>query len=101
MLGRALRRGQWMRPRLSNNELRAFAVRGTDYHGLEPADARDKHQPIHRLRQNASACRKLADTAVTVAAREVLDELAKQYEEQAATLESQRRCRPAFSWSLD
>jgi hypothetical protein len=60
-------------------------------------------QPLERLRLNATTCRELADTAITPAARDILADLAEQYEQKATTLEhanSKRRRRPAFNWSL-
>ena len=59
-------------------------------------------EPLDRVRLNATKCRELADTAMTTAARDVLAELAQQYEQEATSLErldTQRRRRPAFRWS--
>lgn len=60
-------------------------------------------QPLERLRLNATKCRELADTALTPNARDVLSDLAQDYEQKAQSLESterQRGARPPFSWSL-
>ena len=59
-------------------------------------------EPLDRVRLNATKCRELADTAMTTAARDVLAELAQQYEQEAILLERldpQRRRGPAFRWS--
>ena len=59
-------------------------------------------EPLDRVRLNATKCRELADTAMTTAARDVLAELAQQYEQEAISLERldpQRRRGPAFRWS--
>ena len=59
-------------------------------------------EPLDRVRLNATKCRELADTAMTTAARDVLADLAQQYEQEAISLERldpQRRRRPAFRWS--
>jgi hypothetical protein len=57
-------------------------------------------EPLDRLRLNATKCRDLASTAITPAAREVLDDLAREYDEKAATLSKRRASsrRPAFAW---
>ena len=59
-------------------------------------------EPLDRVRLNATKCRELADTAMTTAARDVLADLAQQYEQEAISLERldpQRRRGPAFRWS--
>ena len=59
---------------------------------------------VDRLRLNAIKCRDLASTAVTSAAREILDGLAQQYEQKATRLERSDAAhprRPAFKWTLE
>ena len=59
-------------------------------------------ETLERLRTNATRCRDLASTAITPSAREVLTDLARQYDERASTLRvsaAQHR-RPAFKWPL-
>ena len=55
-----------------------------------------------RLRADASKCHDLASTAVTEEAREVLKDMADNYEKAAAALDlaahKTRHSRPAFSW---
>ena len=59
---------------------------------------------LERLRTNASKCRDLASTAMTMEGREVLSGMAEQYEQEAMTLECAgiipRTRRPAFRWPL-
>jgi hypothetical protein len=59
---------------------------------------------LERLRSDASKCRELASTAMTVEGRTVLSGLADQYEQEAMTLECAgmipRGRRPAFRWPL-
>ena len=60
-------------------------------------------QPLERLRRNAAKCRDLASSAITPAARDVLANLAEQYEHEAVILErsaARRPRRPAFNWPL-
>jgi hypothetical protein len=51
-----------------------------------------------RLR-DAKKCRELAETVITPEARDVLIDLAKQYEHEAV-LRNNRARRPAFAWEL-
>lgn len=58
---------------------------------------------LQRLRTDASKCRELASTAITLEGKEVLTGLADQYEQEAMTLECAGiipRRRPAFRWPL-
>lgn len=58
---------------------------------------------IDLLRLNAANCRDLASYAITIGAREVLNDLADQYEKEAASIESggaHRHRRPAFKWTI-
>jgi hypothetical protein len=61
-------------------------------------------QALARLRHNASTCRELASSALTPAAREVLNGLARDYEEKVVTVEcfetTHQNRRPAFKWPL-
>ena len=45
---------------------------------------------LERLSRNASQCRMLADGALTVEARQILQDMAKDYEDRAATLQGDR-----------
>ena len=54
------------------------------------------------LRGDARKCRDLAGTAITPAARDILSNLAEEYERQAAETEyseQRRKSRPAFQWT--
>ena len=55
---------------------------------------------VHRLRSDASKCRDLASTAITVDARQILAGMAAEYDEAASALEraQPRTTRPAFHW---
>jgi hypothetical protein len=62
-----------------------------------------EQQPLERLRHNATKCRDLAGSAMTSAARDVLNSLAQHYEEKLVALEASedvRHRRPAFKWPL-
>jgi hypothetical protein len=54
-------------------------------------------------RRTALMCRDLAETALTPAAKQVLMEMAVDYESKAETPEvpQAHRARPAFQWNLD
>jgi hypothetical protein len=64
-----------------------------------------QQQSAERLRVSATKCRDLASTSMTQAARDVLDDLADDYERKAVDLEQSNarhpRRRPAFTWSLE
>ena len=61
-------------------------------------------QRLELLRYNASACRELASTAMTPEGKDVLIDLAKDYERKVITLEvtaaAHPNRRPAFRWPL-
>ena len=61
-------------------------------------------QALNRLRVNADTCRNLAFDAITPAARDVLSDLAAQYEQKVVALEIDAQThphrRPAFKWPL-
>jgi hypothetical protein len=60
--------------------------------------------PLERLRSNVTKCRDLAGSAMTSAARDVLTNLADQYEQELVALEGVDALhplrRPAFKWPL-
>ena len=60
-------------------------------------------EPLDRLRDDATKCRDLASTAMSPAARDVLTDMAEQYEQKATRLARSaggRVGRPAFRWPL-
>ena len=59
-------------------------------------------RPVERLRADATKCRELARTSLTPDARDILAELADDYDRQVVDLERHRggRARPVFVWAL-
>ena len=67
------------------------------------SESQAMHVSLERLRLNAAKCRELANTAVTPTGREVLADMAEEYEDKAARLECWKRQHPSrspFRWSL-
>jgi hypothetical protein len=61
-------------------------------------------ESLSTVRKKVTTCRDLADTAITPAGRDVLSDLAEQYERQADLLErfaGHPKRRAAFKWGLD
>jgi hypothetical protein len=59
-------------------------------------------RPVERLRADADKCRDLARTSLTPDARDILAELADEYDRQVVDCEKhpRARARPVFVWAL-